>query len=184
MSVCDLLLPKETFTAAPDAKIYCGCPSPLLAQGGRSVCFRRANQTSTDTASADSSVRKLVDEDAARRLRRFRRARLTSIWTLVGSYASVARMLDEVSAVPGTTEAMLIFDDFMEGIENFPKKIQPLMKCRVPMLRKARPRQNAGNTLRKSKGACITANRPHHLDADWHAVGSLQRGNADAWPVH
>jgi pyrimidine oxygenase len=31
---------------------------------------------------------------------------------------------------------MLIFDDFMEGIENFGKKIQPLMKCRAPVLQK------------------------------------------------
>ena len=50
--------------------------------------------------------------------------------TLVGSYESVARMLDEVASVPGTSGVLLTFDDFVEGIENFGKRIQPLMKCR------------------------------------------------------
>ncbi|MGW8375967.1 pyrimidine utilization protein A [Streptomyces sp. ODS28] len=51
--------------------------------------------------------------------------------TLVGSYETVARMLDEVAAVPGTDGIMLVFDDFVEGIENFGTRIQPLMKCRA-----------------------------------------------------
>jgi len=93
--------------------------------------------TSADTASADSSVRKLVDEDAVRKAAPIPEGAVNLRFaTLVGSYVSVARMLDEVSAVPGTTGAMLIFDDFMEGIENFGKKIQPLMKCRAPVLQK------------------------------------------------
>ena len=51
--------------------------------------------------------------------------------TLVGSYESVARMLDEVAAVPGTAGVLLVFDDFVEGVENFGSKIQPLMKSRA-----------------------------------------------------
>ena len=50
--------------------------------------------------------------------------------TLVGSYASVARMLDEVAGVPETSGVLLTFDDFEKGIEDFGTKIQPLMKCR------------------------------------------------------
>ena len=50
--------------------------------------------------------------------------------TLVGSYASVARMLDEVAAVPGTDGVLLTFDDFLIGIEAFGQRIQPLMRCR------------------------------------------------------
>ena len=50
--------------------------------------------------------------------------------TLVGSYASVARMLDEVATVDGTQGVLLTFDDFLEGIENFGQRIQPLMTCR------------------------------------------------------
>lgn len=51
--------------------------------------------------------------------------------TLVGSYASIARMLDEAAAVPGTKGIMLTFDDFVQGIEDFGTKIQPLMKSRA-----------------------------------------------------
>ncbi|MBD8483598.1 pyrimidine utilization protein A [Pseudomonas coleopterorum] len=50
--------------------------------------------------------------------------------TLVGSWASVARMLDEVASVPGTQGVMLTFDDFVQGIEDFGRKIQPLMSSR------------------------------------------------------
>ncbi len=50
--------------------------------------------------------------------------------TLVGSYASVARMLDEVAQVPDTAGVLLTFDDFEQGIEDFGTNIQPLMECR------------------------------------------------------
>jgi pyrimidine oxygenase len=50
--------------------------------------------------------------------------------TLVGSYASVARMLDEMADVPNTGGVLLTFDDFIAGVENFGTHIQPLMKCR------------------------------------------------------
>jgi len=51
--------------------------------------------------------------------------------TLVGSYASVARMLDEVAEVPGTEGVLLTFDDFVQGVEAFGERIQPLMKSRA-----------------------------------------------------
>ncbi len=51
--------------------------------------------------------------------------------TLVGSYASVARMLDEVASVPGAEGVLLTFDDFLSGIETFGERIQPLMQCRA-----------------------------------------------------
>jgi len=50
--------------------------------------------------------------------------------TLVGSYASVARMLDEAASVPGTKGIMLTFDDFLIGMEQFGQRIQPLMASR------------------------------------------------------
>ncbi len=50
--------------------------------------------------------------------------------TLVGSYAHVARMLDKVASLPGVKGIMLTFDDFLEGMENFGQRIQPLMECR------------------------------------------------------
>src|SRR6187200_2368642 len=51
--------------------------------------------------------------------------------TLVGSYESVARMLDEVAGVPDTAGVLLVFDDFVQGVENFGQRIQPLMKSRA-----------------------------------------------------
>jgi len=50
--------------------------------------------------------------------------------TIVGSYESVARMLDEAASVDGTKGIMLTFDDFVEGMETFGTKVQPLMNCR------------------------------------------------------
>ncbi|MFL5289662.1 MAG: hypothetical protein ACJ8AW_54065 [Rhodopila sp.] len=49
---------------------------------------------------------------------------------LVGSYASVARMLDEAASVPGTKGIMLTFDDFVIGMEQLGRRIQPLMASR------------------------------------------------------
>ncbi|MFD1961017.1 pyrimidine utilization protein A [Novosphingobium panipatense] len=50
--------------------------------------------------------------------------------TLVGSYEKIASMLDEIAAVPGTGGVLLTFDHFVEGVENFGTRIQPLMKSR------------------------------------------------------
>jgi pyrimidine oxygenase len=50
--------------------------------------------------------------------------------TLIGSYASVARMLDECAALPATKGIVLVFDDFLVGMEQFGQRIQPLMQCR------------------------------------------------------
>jgi pyrimidine oxygenase len=54
----------------------------------------------------------------------------TNQGVLVGSYASVARMLDELSQVPGVRGVMLTFDDFVIGMEQFGTRIMPLMRCR------------------------------------------------------
>jgi pyrimidine oxygenase len=48
----------------------------------------------------------------------------------IGSYATVAGMLDEMATIPGLVGTMLTFDDFLVGIEQFGEKIQPLMKSR------------------------------------------------------
>lgn len=57
--------------------------------------------------------------------------------TLVGSYATVAKLMDEAAAVPGTKGIMLTFDDFVAGIEAFGTHIQPLMACRADKLKAA-----------------------------------------------
>ncbi|KAI5860026.1 pyrimidine utilization protein A [Durotheca rogersii] len=53
-----------------------------------------------------------------------------NVGTLIGSYEKVAAMLDEIAEVPGTKGIMLTFDDFVEGVDKFGEKIQPLMKSR------------------------------------------------------
>ncbi|MBF4621161.1 pyrimidine utilization protein A [Clavibacter sp. VKM Ac-2542] len=51
--------------------------------------------------------------------------------TLVGSYENVARMLDDAAQVEGTKGIMLVFDDFLEGMDDFGQRIQPLMATRA-----------------------------------------------------
>lgn len=79
-------------------------------------------QSAADTKSgSDTNVRQMADPVSAVNI---------NMGTLVGSYANVARMLDEVPTVPGTGGVLLTFDDFVKGVEDFGTRIQPLMKCR------------------------------------------------------
>ena len=39
-------------------------------------------------------------------------------------------MLDQISEIKGTEGILLTFDDFLQGVEDFGQRIQPLMKCR------------------------------------------------------
>jgi pyrimidine oxygenase len=66
-------------------------------------------------------VRQMVDPTSAVNI---------NMGTLVGSYEQVARMLDEMAEVPGTEGVLLTFDDFVQGVENFGQRIQPLMASR------------------------------------------------------
>jgi pyrimidine oxygenase len=80
-----------------------------------------ADQGAKDKTNKDTNVRQLAAPEGAVNL---------NMGTLVGSYARVAGMLDEMAAVPGTGGVLLTFDDFIEGVEAFGTRIQPLMKCR------------------------------------------------------
>lgn len=71
---------------------------------------------------ANTNVRQMSEADGAINL---------NMGTLVGSYARIAAMLDEIAAVPGTGGVMLTFDDFVGGIEEFGTRIQPLMTSRA-----------------------------------------------------
>ena len=61
----------------------------------------------------------------------------TNQGVLVGSYATVAGLLDEVASVPGVEGVMMTFDEFVGGMENFGTRILPLMRCRDAMGRAA-----------------------------------------------
>jgi pyrimidine oxygenase len=54
----------------------------------------------------------------------------TNQGVFVGSYSTVAGMLDELAAVPGVCGVMLTFDDFVTGMEQFGTRILPLLRCR------------------------------------------------------
>jgi pyrimidine oxygenase len=88
------------------------------------------------TSGADTNVRQMADPTSAVNI---------NMGTLVGSYASVARMLDEVAEVEGTEGVLLTFDHFVEGVEAFGTRIQPLMNSRIevasPVPSQAGPRR-------------------------------------------
>ncbi len=80
------------------------------------------DQGAKDTHNTDTNVRQLAAPEGAVNI---------NMGTLVGSYESVARMLDAMAAVPNTGGVLLTFDDFLEGVEAFGTRIQPLMKSRA-----------------------------------------------------
>lgn len=91
-------------------------------------------QSQKDTRSGtDTNVRQMADPTSAVNI---------NMGTLVGSYANVARMLDEVASVPGAEGVLLTFDDFLSGIETFGERIQPLMQCRAHL-----PALNSGGGM-------------------------------------
>jgi pyrimidine oxygenase len=80
-------------------------------------------QTGADKTAATVST--------AKQMSRLDQAVNLNIGLMIGSYAKVASLLDEVAAVPGTKGIMLTFDDFLIGMEQFGTRIQPLMKSRA-----------------------------------------------------
>jgi len=50
---------------------------------------------------------------------------------LVGSYARIARYLDQVETVAGLDGVVLTFVDFLSGVAEFGERIMPLMETRV-----------------------------------------------------
>jgi len=80
------------------------------------------DQGAKDKHNKDTNVRQLAAPEGAVNI---------IMGTLVGSYESVARMLDEMAAVPNTGGVLLTFDDFLEGVEAFGTRIQPLMRSRA-----------------------------------------------------
>ena len=79
------------------------------------------NQGGKDTKSgADTNIRQMASSVSPVNI---------NMGTLVGSYENVAKMLDEIGEIKGTEGILLTFDDFIQGVEDFGQKIQPLMKC-------------------------------------------------------
>lgn len=80
------------------------------------------NQGGKDTKSgADTNIRQMASSVSPVNI---------NMGTLVGSFEHVAAMLDEIEAIQGTGGILLTFDDFIQGMEDFGQRIQPLMKSR------------------------------------------------------
>jgi pyrimidine oxygenase len=88
-----------------------------------------ALQWQADQAGADSKAQN--GSTASNLARVIKDPQPTGILKLIGSYESVARMLDEIAAIPGLKGVMLTFDDFIIGMEQFGEHIQPRMKSRA-----------------------------------------------------
>jgi pyrimidine oxygenase len=82
---------------------------------------------------AAADVKAQPDSTAGRMLRQ-EIALPTNMMKLIGSYATVARLLDELATIDGLKGVMLTFDDFVVGVEQFGQRIQPLMKSRATAL--------------------------------------------------
>ena len=88
--------------------------------------WQRSQATADKNAPSTSTVARMVANQAAAG-----RPIPTGLLKLVGSYASVARMLDQIAETPGLSGLMLTFDDFVIGMEQFGQYIQPLMQSRT-----------------------------------------------------
>ncbi|HLY57968.1 MAG TPA: pyrimidine utilization protein A [Stellaceae bacterium] len=82
------------------------------------------SQSAKDTRASANSTARLIGGSVEQRIP-------TALQTLCGSYATVARLLDEMAEIPGVAGIMMAFDDFLLGIEQFGTRIQPLMKSRL-----------------------------------------------------
>lgn len=82
----------------------------LLNQGGKDT-----------TSGADTNIRQMASSVSPVNI---------NMGTLVGSFEQVAAMLDEIELIEGTGGILLTFDDFIQGVEDFGQKIQPLMQSR------------------------------------------------------
>ena len=82
----------------------------LMNQGGKD-----------QTSGSDTNIRQMASSVSPVNI---------NMGTIVGSFENVATMLDEISEIKGTEGILLTFDDFIQGVEDFGQRIQPLMKCR------------------------------------------------------
>lgn len=84
---------------------------------------------SAGQASADPKS-KLAEDSSSKRAATGAFTANLGMGTMIGSYETVARFLDEVAATPGTSGIMLTFDEFLPGVRAFGDRIQPLMVSR------------------------------------------------------
>jgi pyrimidine oxygenase len=91
------------------------------------LAWSRAQAGADKSAAANSTAGRIMSREALP----------NSGSRLVGSYATVARLLDEMAEIDGLAGVMLTFDDFVIGVEQFGQRIQPLMKSRRGLIKQA-----------------------------------------------
>jgi pyrimidine oxygenase len=75
---------------------------------------------------------KAESDSTAGRMNKLRWGRQpTLMLKLIGGYAKVAALLDEIAEIEGIDGIMMTFDDFVVGMRGFGERIQPLMKSRA-----------------------------------------------------
>jgi pyrimidine oxygenase len=84
------------------------------------LAWRDAQAGADVQAEAHSTVGRMVRSDRVP----------TNMLSLIGSYDTIARHMDALAETPGLAGAMLTFDDFLIGMEQFGTRIQPLMRSR------------------------------------------------------
>jgi pyrimidine oxygenase len=89
------------------------------------LSWRDAQAAQDIKAAPDSTVGRFVHEGEKQP---------TTMLRLIGSYATVARLLDECAEIDGLAGVMLTFDDFLLGMDQFGTRIQPLMTSRMPAM--------------------------------------------------
>ncbi len=84
-----------------------------------------AQATADDKADAGGTAQSMINPASPVNL---------NMGTLVGSFATVAALMDELATVDGLAGVMLTFDDFIVGMQDFGERIQPLMVSRQQVL--------------------------------------------------
>jgi len=74
------------------------------------------------------------------------------ITPIIGSYAQCAAILDRIGTVPGTKGIMLIFPEYLAGLQEFGERVLPLM--RTAKLASPRPPRAQAETLPLGGGHC------------------------------
>ena len=87
------------------------------------LAWQRTQASADVNAPRESTVRQMIERQGATPIP-------TGMLKLIGSYATVARLLDEVSETAGVAGVLMTFDDFIIGMEQFGQHIQPLMRSR------------------------------------------------------
>ena len=91
----------------------------------KALAWQKTQAAADTAASKDSTVGQMIERQKAEPA-----PIPTGMLKLVGSYESVARMLDQVAAMPGVAGILMTFDDFVIGMEQFGQHVQPLMRSR------------------------------------------------------